>query len=179
MGCFPPNLSLQVDSLNSGKHTNDWCCHGGIGPPSTARRRMVAPGDSPVGPIGPPEIYQRLGPERTARGDFSSIGPVSREGKRGRETGRGASPPWPSLAGEARGEQVGDAVGPADGLGGHPGVGPLHEGVPVGAAEKLAEAAVGYRGAESHVAPPEPPCGLPKMARRLAPAAPPRGQGGP
>src|SRR5271165_2134242 len=78
MGCFPPNLSLRVDSPNSGRLTKDWCCHGGIGPPSTARRRMVASGDSPVGPIGPPEIYQRLGTERTARGDFSSIGPVSR-----------------------------------------------------------------------------------------------------
>ena len=101
------------------------------------------------------------------------------EGKRGRATGRGASPPGPSLAGEARGEQVGDAVGPADGLGGHPGVGPPHEGGSLGAAEKLAEAAVGYRGAKGHVAPPEPPCGLPKMLRRLAPAAPLRGQGGP
>src|SRR5208337_287100 len=78
MGCFPPNVSLRVDTPNSGRHTNDWCCHGGIGSPPTARRRMVAPGDSPVGPIGPPEIYQRLGPERTARGDFSSIGPVFR-----------------------------------------------------------------------------------------------------
>src|SRR5271157_3162642 len=78
MGCFPPNLSLRVDSLNSGRHTKDWCCHGSIGPPPTARRRMVAPGDLPVGPTGPPEVYPRLGPERTARGDFSSIGPVSR-----------------------------------------------------------------------------------------------------
>src|SRR5271165_1764386 len=54
----------------------------------------------------------------------------SSEGKRGRAIGHGASPPGPSLAGEARGEQVGDAVGPADGLGGHPGVGPPHEGGP-------------------------------------------------
>ena len=39
---------------------------------------MVAPGDSLMRPTGPPEVYPRLGPERTARGDFSSIGPVSR-----------------------------------------------------------------------------------------------------
>jgi hypothetical protein len=30
----------------------------------------AAPGKSPVGPTVAPEVYRRLGPERTARGDF-------------------------------------------------------------------------------------------------------------
>lgn len=38
----------------------------------------AARGNSPMGPTRAPEVYPRLGPERTARGDFSSIGPGSR-----------------------------------------------------------------------------------------------------